>query len=217
MTPVFQSSGLRVGNRNYPGLALAPGEVGGWRGAGRADCAAIFDMVTGLAPVPPGGAVWFGRDLAGEKPGRILAAMRRIAPLTHDGGLIGNLTISENILLPFLQRGIGRERDGLASLAQLAGSSPPGVFLGRDNLRKLPHQIDHDDLPLAAVLRAALLRPEAVAVCDIERSLGTGARERLAESLAWLRELMPDAAWVFVQSESALPGGIEGNIVGPQP
>ncbi len=217
MTPVFQSSGLCVGTRNYPGLALAPGEAGGWQGAGRADCAAIFDMATGLAPVPPGSAVWFGHDLAAEPPGGILATMRRIAPLTHDGGLIANLTISENILLPFLQRGIGRERDGLDALAQLAGSSPPGVFLGTGNLPKLPHQIDHDDLPLAAVLRAALLRPAAVVVHDIARSLGSGARERLAESLAWLHELVPDAAWVFVQSESALPGGIEGNILGPQP
>ena len=217
MKTIFQSSGLRAGARNYPAITLAAGEVGGWQGAGRADCAAILDMVTGLSPAPRGGAVWFGRDLAGETHAGVLQTMRRIAHITSDGGLIGNLRVYENILLPYTQRRLGEERDGLAVLEQLMEESPAGKFLGRDNLRKLPHELDRADLPLVAVLRAALVRPAAVVACDIMRPLEQDARERLAGSLVRLRAALPDAAWLFVQSETALPHGMDGNILPPLP
>ena len=216
MNALFESSGLAVAGNRYPALSLHPGEIAGWQSAHHADSTALFDMVTGLTPLPAGGVVWFGRDLSQAGPAGILACMRRIAPLTWDGGLLENLNIAENILLPYLHRRRGTVDEGNAALQALLDNSPAGARLGKIGPGAMPHELKDDDRPLVAVLRAALLRPEAIIACEVMHSLDHAARQRLDESLAWLRTACPGAGWLILQTGSALPGRIEGRIITSQ-
>lgn len=216
MNNVFESSGLTVMGHHYPALSLRTGQAAGWHCANHSHSIALLDMATGLKPAPSGGVVWFGYDLAGASAPEILRTMRRTTTLTWDGSLIQNLNIAENILLPHVHRHGGREAGGLRALAEAMEKSPPGRHLGPAALRKLPHELDAEDLPLVAVLRASLLQPEAIIACDIMRSLDHDAGERLHESIAWLRTVCPDAGWLVLQTGSILPRGLEGHIIGPE-
>lgn len=216
MNTLFQSAGLTAGDTLYPPLSLSVGETIGWQGATHADCTALFDMSTGLAPIPVGGAVWFGRDLAKIGDAEILACLRRTAVLSWDGGLLENLSVTENILLPYLHRNLGTVEDGCRALKALRTNSTPGMYLGESRLHRTPHELSSGERPLTAILRAALLQPEVIIVCEIMYSLDPAARHRLDQSLSWLRDTFPNAGWLVLQTGTALPESLKGPILSPQ-
>lgn len=193
------------------------GEIGGWLCTSLAHCMELLDVSTGLLPSSPGEITWFGRNFSGMEDAKILRLLRRITVLTRDGGLMENLNIAENILLPWLHRRLGSEAAGMSALNDLMENSPAGRHLGREALYKLPHQIGFGDRALAGVLRAHLLQPEAIIACDVMFSLERNARSNLEESLASLRSACPGAAWLFIQSGSVLPARMEGRMIGETP
>lgn len=217
MNAIFQSAGLTVAGRRYAPLSLHDGEVGGWQCSSFAESQELLDAVTGMSPALPGEIAWFGHDLAVADDVQILRLLRRITVLTRDGGLMENLNITENILLPYLHRRRGSETEAMSSLHTLMEGSPAGRHLGKSALYKLPHELPFGKRVLAGVLRAHLLLPEAVVACDVMFSLDPVAREHLEESLAGLRSACPGAAWLFIQSGSVLPAGMEGRMVGGIP
>lgn len=217
MKAIFQSAGLKISGRHHGALSLQGGEIGGWLCASLAHDMEVLDVATGLSPSSPGEITWFGQDFSGADDAKILRLLRRITVLTRDGGLIENLNIAENILLPWLHRRLGSEAAGMSALSALMEDSPAGRHLGRAALCKLPHQIGFGDRALAGVLRAHLLQPEAIVACDVIFSLDHNARNRLDESLAGLRSACPGAAWLFIQSGSVLPARMEGRMIGETP
>jgi len=217
MNTIFKSAGLAISGRHYGALALQKEEVGGWLCTSLAHSMELLDVATGLSPSSPGEITWFGQDISGMDDAEILRFLRRITVLTRDGGLIENLNIAENILLPYLHRHRGDEAGGMSALGTLMKDSPAGRHLGRAALGRLPHQIGFGDRALAGVLRAHLLQPEVIVACDVMFSLDRSARIRLDESLAGLRSACPGAAWLFIQTGSVLPARMEGRMIGEAP
>lgn len=165
----------------------------------------MFDAVTGITLAPAGAVRWFGQDLSALPHDRVLAVLHRLAPIAPGGGLIGNISMAENILLPREARRLPGE--GMALLHEVAGRRPWSEWFSWNHLWSLPYEEGMLGRTLAAVLRAWLVRPEAIVACDPERTLEGAEREILHAALSWLRRELPGCAWLFIRTESALPAG----------
>lgn len=209
---VFQSDGSL---RGCPAAEIGPGGHALWRMRSHADCLVAFDAATGIAPSPRGAARWFGRDLASLPPREVLATLRRMAPLSPGGGLVGNIRVAENILLPSEARGNG---EGAArALSGALASAPWSGWFPENQLWALPYQTGGLGRALAGVLRAWLVRPEAVVACEAGHFLEAQEREILASAISWLRAENPSCAWLFIQTESALPAGFGAHTLAARP
>lgn len=215
MNPVFQSAGLSIDELNYRPLEIAGGETRGWRVETHDDCHRLLDIVTGLAEAPRGAVVWFGCDMATLTQNEILAVLQRIMPLTPDGGLISNVNTAENILLPLIHRNPRSSDEARQRLENLLGAEPWRRWFPAERLRELPHKLNPLAHALASILRAWVANPEAVIACDMRHALDSRAAETVTRALAWLRSETQGAAWLVIQTESALPGGMAGNIIEP--
>lgn len=213
MNPVFQSSGILLDGAEYRPIEIAAGETGGWQAETHDDCRHLLDMVTGLAAAHRGAVVWFGRDVATLTQDETLSVLQRIIPLTPDGGLISNVNIAENILLPCVCRAPHRGEKARERLGILLESDPWSSWFPAERLHELPHQLNPLARALAAILRAWIVSPEAAIVCDMRHALEAKAADTMSRALAWLRTEMPAAAWLVIQTESSLPGSVTGNTM----
>jgi len=215
-TPLFQSAGLECGRCHYPGLTLTAGGLAGWRTTDHAASVALFDLIMGLCPPPPGAAVWFGHDLARLTSEETLGLLRRLAPLTSGGGLIGNLNIGDNIMLPLADRNPPAVERAVAELEEILDRDPWRHWLPGETLARLPFQVTHLERCLAGVLRAYLLKPEVIVSCHFFHLLEAEARQTANSAVVWLREARLDAAWLVLTAESQLPEAWTGNILKPK-
>ena len=216
MNPTFQSSGVLLEGTEYRPIEVNNGEIAGWQMEAHDECRNLLDMLCGLADAPRGAVVWFGRDLATLTQDETLAVLQRIMPLTPDGGLISNVSMAENILLPHIYRNPRLGEQARERLGNLLESEPWKSWFPAERLHELPHKLNPLARALAAILRAWIANPEAVIVCDMHHALEARAADTVSRALAWLRSEMPDAAWIVVQTESSLPVSADGNIMKAQ-
>ncbi len=212
-TPLFKSSGLDCGEHRYPALQLTAGGMAGWRTTDHAASVVLFDLVMGLRRPPPGAAVWFDQDLAGLNAEEILGLLRRLAPLTSGGGLIGNLNIGDNVMLPLTERDPSAVEQATAELEEVLDRDPWKYWLPGGHLTRLPFQATHLERCLAGVLRAYLLKPEAIVSCHFFHLLEAEARQTATSAVLWLREVSPASAWLILTAESQLPEAWGANIL----
>lgn len=213
MNPVFQSTGFPDDGIEYGSVEIAAGETAGWQAETHDNCRHLLDMMTGLAETPCGAAIWFGHDIAALTQSEKLLVLQRILPMTPDGGLISNVNIAENVLLPYVHRNPQHGAQARERIASLLESPPWSAWFSVQRLNELPHQLNPLARALAAILRAWIAGPEAMIVCDMRHALEAKAAETVSRALVWLRAEMPDAAWLVVQTESSLPGNVAGNIM----
>ncbi len=204
--PVFQCDGSLPG---CPATEIAAGGSALCRLHSHAACLSAFDAVTGIARPPAVAARWFGSDISALAAGQLMRVLRRMAPMAPDGGLLGNVRMAENILLPCEARGRGAA--GVAELGEALARAPWDGWFPEPHLWVLPFQASGLERALAGVLRAWLARPDAVVACNPGYHLEHGERAVLADALAWLRTEQPGCAWLFIQTESALPPGFAAN------
>lgn len=176
---------------------------------------AALDAVTGISRSPAGAVRWFGRDVSVLSPEQVLAILQRMAPLVPGGGLVGNIRMIENILLPCEARGCSQT--GTSALLEVLVKAPWSGWFAEEKLWVLPYQTGGLERALAGVLRAWLVQPEAIVVCDAAHLIERGEREVLETALCWLRAEQPGCAWLFIQTESALPAGFGRNNLEEKP
>lgn len=210
--PVFQSDGTLHG---CPAVELAAGDCAVWRMPSNAACLSALDVVTGITRPHAGAVRWFGHDISALSSEQVLAILRRMAPLVPDGGLVGNIRMVENILLP------GEARDGLETssdaLQGVLAAAPWSGWFSEAKLWELPYETGELERALSGVLRAWLVRPEAIVVCNASHLMERGERDIFEAALCWLRNEQPRSAWLFIQTESALPAGFGRNTLKAEP
>lgn len=210
--PVFQSDGALKG---APATGLAAGGCALWRMRSNVECLAALDAVTGIVRPPAGAVRWFGRDISALEPREVMATLQCLAPLTAAGGLLGNIRMADNILLPCEARGRGAA--GESELRDLLSKAPWSGWFPESELRVLPYQTGDLARALAGVLRAWLVHPEAIVACNVWHLLEHGERATLSSALSWVRAGQPGCAWLFIQTESDLPPGFTANNLAQQP
>jgi branched-chain amino acid transport system ATP-binding protein len=93
-------------------LAVERGEIRGLIGPNGAGKTTLVNLMTGLYPPDQGDIFLAGESIAGLRPHRI--ARRGLLRSFQVCRLFGNLTVRENLLLPYLARGPAGIAEGLA-------------------------------------------------------------------------------------------------------
>lgn len=195
--------GLRCFGRGWPDADLEAGGVCRYPLGEGEDAEALMDAIFGILPLEGGSVRWFGVPLEemGEK--RICKNLRRVMPLVADGGLLANLPVCENVLLPAVVR---KRRKALELEGMLYGLVEGGLFgHGKETLGLLPYQLTDLQRCSAGFLRALLCRPEVICFCDVYRVFDPVKEKILSGWLEEMRRRLPESAWLVIHSETGLP------------
>jgi hypothetical protein len=211
---VFQSAGLSLRSGALPPIRMAAGRAVLWRVRNDHHAHEALDAVTGLVRAERGAVVWFGEETADMSMKALMGLLHRLAPLSEDGGLIGNINLCENILLPRVERHAHAVGDPLGELEGLLSSAPWSAWLAASDLTALPHRLSDPRRALAGLLRAYLCRPEAIVAANIFGRLDEHERPPVEQAAAWVRRQLPDCAWLFLSPERSLPPGFEESNLG---
>jgi phospholipid/cholesterol/gamma-HCH transport system ATP-binding protein len=164
----------------------------------------LWDIVTGLRQPAQGRVVLGEEDVYALPPLPRLALFRRIGVVPHDGGLISNLKVWENLALP----GCYHDALPIAALEQ-----PVAHWLGqfglderdmRELMRRLPEQLSASERAIVGLVRALLREPDII-VCSapfsgVERDvagrlLKAMLRYQRAQARRSVLYLLPDEAF----------------------
>lgn len=221
----FATLGLECLGNRWENVELQAGEAGGWQVADEFEAKALLDTLLGFRR-PDAGEVQLlnqtrsipqrieGREslpqtefeIANRGPRRrILQSLRGVGCLTAGEGLLANLTLGENVMLPAWNCWPHRARELEQKLESLVTVS--GGRFGHDarTLSALPHTVDEVLQASAELLRLEILEPEVVLVCLFFSHGWRGKRERLLQWLLKLKAKLSKAAWVFLEMVEELP------------
>lgn len=203
---ILEVEGLRVLGRNWPDVVLREGDVGGYRLGNGEEAEGLMDAILGIAAVERGSIRWFGQKVEGMNEKQICKNLRQVMPLTIGGGLLENLPVYENILLP----AVARNRRSAAKMEEkLYELVEGGIFgHGKETMGLLPYQLSEMQRCSVGFLRAMLCRPAALVVCDIFRGFDTANDEILEKWVELLRRELVETAWFLLHSQTELPAGI---------
>jgi len=123
------------------------------------------------------------------------------ALLMPDGGLLGNLKIDENLLLPLSYRGIAHVPTEQRVIA-LFERCNLDVMQTRHLLSRLPHQISPYQRRLVGFVRAMLIQPEMLVYTAIWHGVTEYERQQLLNFDAILRDELPTCTGVFVDYDA---------------
>lgn len=206
---VFQCQGLALHGRRVADTELRTGNCAGWKIMETRFSWALLDQITGLAGPESGSVSWFGCEMNRLSETACLAVLRRTLTLTPDGGMIANISVRENILLPAIHRGKGSDHALSSALAGMIAKRETPCAVAEDFPHRLPHELDPPERRLAAVLRAAFAEPEGILCWHFTDD----SLDQEVAWLQWLRRRNPRCAWLFITRQSRLPDGFEGPIL----
>jgi ABC-type branched-subunit amino acid transport system ATPase component len=176
--------------------------TGGWvrlAGGPREVCGALVDAIYGIGPCHEGAVLWNGRPLSALGEAGLLALADGMAYVHTGGGLLLNLRIWENLLLPLSHRGTSFNEDELEKeiLAAYAIAGFPEADAARI-LQGRTDDLNTTEIAVTLLVRAHLVRP-AMLVCEaLFDSLPGDGQHALALLLDWMAERQPGLALLTI-------------------
>ncbi len=155
---------------------LRPGTTREVRLATPEDKARVMDTLFGLRPVRPGELSLFGRDAADLAPDERLALNRRLAAVFAEGGLISNLRVWENLVLP----ACWASRTGPSPFEAEALELFDDLGLDADLAGRLPSRLTCFERKAIAFVRGLLTHPDAMVFDSVLEHLSEEERRRAA-------------------------------------
>jgi len=158
-------------------LALAAGESAVVVAESARAAEGVVRTLVGLAPPAAGTPLLLGEEVAALAPRDAMQLLGRVGVVWRDGGLITNLGLGANALLPATYHGRPQrvvEEEGLHLLRTLGLSTDP-VSLGR-----LPADVAPWQCRLVGMVRAWLTQPEVVLYDGLLEELPRGLAPRVA-------------------------------------
>lgn len=159
----------------------------------------LVRLFTGLERPSSGSIQVLGQDLATLSPNVLNALRKQIGVAMRNGGLVSNLRVWENILLPSSYHGVLAEAE--------AEDKAMGLLkrLGGDwELAKLPGSLSPQSRKLVGLIRAMLTAPDII----IYESPGEGfrgeAKSRLLALLVEFHQEKPGRLSILIEHEAGL-------------
>jgi putative ABC transport system ATP-binding protein len=155
-------------------LAVAPGELVALVGPSGSGKSTLLALLCGWETADSG-ELAYGGDLAGRRPDAL--GWPELALVPQALGLVPDLSLADNVLLPARLRGrAAEESDRAAGLL---------ARFGLDHLAdRYPHQASLGEQQRAAVARALLLRPAVLLADEPTAHQDRGHADRLLDALA---------------------------------
>jgi len=172
-------AGLAVEGTAAVTLHLAPGEVGALVMPSQSSCDAMVNALLGLAPAASGSSRLLGHDVATLTPWEAQQTFRQMGVVWREGGLVSNLSLRLNAVLPATYHGRARrpaEEEALR-LFRAIGLSTDTAFLDQ-----LPANVSQWQRRLVGLVRAWLMEPQVLVCDDLLEDLPGGHTTRVANA-----------------------------------
>lgn len=139
---------------------------------------------------------------------RIFLRPPETALLLADGGLLSNLNVDENLLLPLSYRGVDtRQCDArVLELFSMCGMAETEIIA---LLARLPHQLSLYQKRAVGFVRALLLNPKAIVYASVWHSVSQAERIQIQMFDAILRRVLPACTRVFLDYDTQMDDAIE--------
>ena len=125
------------------------------------------------------------------------------ALLFSDGGLLGNIKVDENLLLPLSYRGVDTDQieSRVVELFRLCGldESQTRLLLGR-----LPHQLTPYQKRVAGFVRSVLLQPKVMVYASVWHGVSLAEIRQIINFDGIFRRYVPACTSVFVDYDTHL-------------
>lgn len=165
-------------------LAVEEGECLVLMGPSRSGKSLILELCAGLVIPQQGTVRVLGQDWSGLEAEAEIDLRLRIGTVLQQPGLLGNMTLYDNVALPLRYHGVclgAREIDRLV-MSRLRS-------IGLEALGdRFPAQLSPGEARCAAIARALVLEPELLLLDDPVGGLDTDMVERLGQHLATTRQ-----------------------------
>ncbi len=155
---------------------LRPGATQEIRLSTPEDKVRLMDTLFGLCPARPGELSLFGRDAATFAPAERLALNRRLAAVGPEGGLISNLKVWENLVLP----ACWTSRTGPSPFEAEARALFDELGLDAALAGRLPGRLTGFERKAVAFIRGLLMRPDVMVFDSLLEHLSETERQRAA-------------------------------------
>ena len=193
--------------------AVAPGQIVCITAAVAEPRAELWDVLTGRR-APRHGRLWVqGADLYALAETERLRLLQRIGVVSHDGGLISNLRVWENVVLPV---GYHRGVDALqleapaTSWLREFGLEPRAM---RGLMKQLPEQLHAAERVMVATVRALLMEPDVMIYHAPFTGMEREAAARLLRVLLQYQRARPQRVTVLVLPDEPFTQRVPADVV----
>ncbi len=183
-----------VGGRSFPplGFTISPGEGLIVSSASSEALDELLETVFGLADFGNGEVRLGGRSLGRGSERMLLTDLEKIGYASERGGLIGNLKVWENLILPREGRGTPVSGPSIEQIEERVIEAFAAASIGEARavglMPRVPDQLSPFERTVCALVRCHLAG-FGLLVCDrIFERLDEGRRRRLAALVDWLGE-----------------------------
>lgn len=157
-------------------------------------------LLLGLQAAESGVVHLFGQDLAALSERERLHLRRRVGLVASGGGLISNLKVLENLLLP-----VQYHQHALAAPPQEAALAALQRVGYREEPMRLPGLLSRYQRKQAALARALLMDPELLIYDSLEQGVTIAEREALFSLACAFHDERPGRASLFLSADPSLP------------
>lgn len=178
-------------------LTLKPGMTALFMTSDDQESKNLLDMFTGTSLPEKGKVLLDGLDTSIMNRQQIHSIRKRIALVTGTGGLVANLKMWENIMLPLLYH-----NDGITAADEQKALSLLDSIGFKGNLMSLPGHLSLFERRVASFVRAAIKEPELMIYSGCFDNLSSTQRHILMEQANGMQSLNPRQASLFITSYS---------------
>jgi len=161
----------------------------------------VLHLLLGIAPAERGEVALFGEALSKATEVRALALFSRLGIVWSGGGLVSNLKVWENLLLPVLYHRGGEPAAYEGQVVELLRRLGVSADLVPGYLQSLPGALPAQVQRLLGCARAALMDPEIVIYESAFEGLQHEVRARLESFAAWFHTQRPGRTSVYLSSD----------------
>jgi phospholipid/cholesterol/gamma-HCH transport system ATP-binding protein len=161
----------------------------------------LLHLLLGNLPAERGEVLLFGEALGGLDEERRLALFPRLGIVWGGGGLVSNLKVWENLLLPVMyhqKKAPAACEEQVVDLLRRLGIEDA---LMAGYLQSLPGTLPAQVQRLLGCVRAALMEPEVMIYESVFEGLQRDVRARLASFAVWFHAQRPGRASVYLSSD----------------
>jgi phospholipid/cholesterol/gamma-HCH transport system ATP-binding protein len=173
----------------------------------------LVQLLLGGQPAERGVVALFGESLAGATEERALALFSRLGIVWSGGGLISNLKVWENLLLPVLYHRGGEPAEYEAQVEDLLRRLGVEDRLVPGYLQSLPGGLPIQVQRLLGCVRAALMNPEIMIYESVFEGLQRDVRARLESFAVWFHTQRPGRSSVYLSSDEQSLRGLPADLV----
>jgi len=173
----------------------------------------VLHLLLGSATAERGEVALFGETLGGASEERALSLLSRMGIVWSGGGLVSNLKVWENILLPVMYHRGGEPTAYEGQVVDLLRRLGVDENLVPGYLQSLPGALPVQTQRQFGCVRAALMDPEIVIYESAFEGLQRDVRARLEAFAAWFHTQRPGRTSVYLSSDEQSLRGLPADLV----